>query len=133
MVRDPKIIPITRHEPRTFYATRMTRTQAGEAWDLWSVEDGRRVGFLSVVDDGHLMGARGRNVDLMMRGHRQDAGCAGNVGNLRHDAIAVGVEDHRPAGVHVIHVDPAARRFHALVVESIGGAGQRDLADQREP
>ena len=31
------------------------RTQAGEAWDLWSVEDGRRVGFLSVVDDGHVV------------------------------------------------------------------------------
>ena len=55
MARDPKITPITRHEPRTFYATRMTRTQAGEAWDLWSVEDGRRVGFLSVVDDGHVV------------------------------------------------------------------------------
>ena len=55
MPRDPKITPITRHEPRTFYATRMTRTQAGESWDLWSVEDGRRVGFLSVVDDGHVV------------------------------------------------------------------------------
>ena len=29
--------------------------QAGEAWDLWSVEDGRRIGFLSVVDDGHVV------------------------------------------------------------------------------
>ena len=47
MARDPKITPITRHDPRTFYATRVTRTQAGEAWDLWSVEDGRRVGFLT--------------------------------------------------------------------------------------
>ena len=55
MPRDPKITPITRHEPRTFYATRVTRTQAGESWDLWSVEDGRRVGFLSVVDDGHVV------------------------------------------------------------------------------
>lgn len=55
MPRDPKITPITRHEPRTFYATRVTRTQAGEAWDLWSVEDGRRVGFLSVLDDGHVV------------------------------------------------------------------------------
>lgn len=53
--RDPKITPITRHEPRTFYATRVTRTQAGENWDLWSVEDGRRIGFLSVIDDGHLV------------------------------------------------------------------------------
>ncbi len=33
----------------------MTRTQAGEAWDLWAVDDGRRVGFLSVVDDGHVV------------------------------------------------------------------------------
>jgi hypothetical protein len=55
VARDPKITPITRHEPRTFYATRVTRTQAGESWDLWSVEDGRRVGFLSVVDDGHVV------------------------------------------------------------------------------
>jgi hypothetical protein len=53
--RDPKITPITRHDPRTFYATRVTRTHASEAWDLWSVEDGRRVGFLSVVDDGHVV------------------------------------------------------------------------------
>lgn len=53
--RDPKVTPITRHEPRTFYATRVTRTQAAEAWDLWAVEDGRRVGFLSVVDDGHVV------------------------------------------------------------------------------
>ena len=39
MARDPKITPITRHEPRTFYATRMTRTQAGEAWEVgdWDV------------------------------------------------------------------------------------------------
>ena len=49
MPRDPKITPITRHEPRTFYATRVTRTQAGESWD------GRRIGFLSVVDDGHVV------------------------------------------------------------------------------
>src|SRR5262249_38243143 len=55
LARDPKITPITRHEPRTFYATRVTRTQAGESWDLWSVEDGRRIGFLSVVDDGHVV------------------------------------------------------------------------------
>jgi hypothetical protein len=50
VARDPKITPITRHEPRTFYATRVTRTE-----DLWAVEDGRRVGFLSVVDDGHVV------------------------------------------------------------------------------
>lgn len=53
--RDPKVTPITRHEPRKFYATRVTRTRAGEAWDLWAVDDGRRVGFLSVVDDGHVV------------------------------------------------------------------------------
>jgi hypothetical protein len=55
MARDPKITPITRHEPRTFYATRVTRTDHAEVWDLWSVDDGRRVGFLSVVDDGHVV------------------------------------------------------------------------------
>jgi hypothetical protein len=55
MPRDPKITPITRHEPRTFYATRVTRTRHGEVWDLWSVDDGRRVGFLSVVDDQHVV------------------------------------------------------------------------------
>lgn len=53
--RDPKITPITRHEPRTFYATRVTRTAHGEVWDLWAVGDGRRVGFLSVVDDGNVV------------------------------------------------------------------------------
>lgn len=53
--RDPKVTPITRHEPRKFYATRVTRTKASEVWDIWSVEDGRRVGFLSVVDDGHIV------------------------------------------------------------------------------
>ena len=55
MARDAKITPITRHEPRTFYATRVTRTEVGECWDLWAVEDGRRVGFMSVVDDGHVV------------------------------------------------------------------------------
>jgi len=55
MPRDPKITPITRHEPRTFYATRVTRSEHGEVWDLWSVDDGRRVGFLSVVDDSHVV------------------------------------------------------------------------------
>jgi len=55
MARDPKVTPITRHEPRTFYGTRVTRTDHGEMWDLWSVDDGRRVGFLSVVDDGHVV------------------------------------------------------------------------------
>jgi hypothetical protein len=55
MARDPKITPITRHEPRTFYATRATRTRNAEAWDLWSIEDGRRVGYLSIIDDGHMI------------------------------------------------------------------------------
>ncbi len=55
MPRDPKITPITRHEPRTFYATRTTRTKSGEVWDLWAVEDGRRVGFLSIVDDANVV------------------------------------------------------------------------------
>lgn len=55
MARDPKITPITRHDPRTFYATRTTRTRDAEAWDLWSVEDGRRVGYLSVIDDGSMV------------------------------------------------------------------------------
>jgi hypothetical protein len=55
VTRDPTITPITRHEPRTFYATRVTRTPSSEAYDLWSVEDGRRVGFLSVLDDGHVI------------------------------------------------------------------------------
>jgi len=53
--RDPKITPITRHDPRTFYATRVTRSQSSEAFDLWAVGDGRRVGFLSVIDDGHVV------------------------------------------------------------------------------
>lgn len=53
--RDPKVTPITRHEPRKFYATRVTRTKASEVWDIWSVQDGRRVGFLSVVDDGNIV------------------------------------------------------------------------------
>ncbi len=55
MPRDPKITPITRHEPRTFYATRTTHTKSSEVWYLWSVEDGRRVGFMSVVDDGNVV------------------------------------------------------------------------------
>jgi len=55
MPRDAKITPITRHEPRTFYATRTTRTKSSEVWDLWAVEDGRRVGFLSIVDDGNVV------------------------------------------------------------------------------
>ena len=55
MPRDPKITPITRHDPRTFYATRTTRTKSSEVWDLWAVEDGRRVGFLSVVDDKNVV------------------------------------------------------------------------------
>ena len=55
MPRDPKITPITRHEPRTFYATRTTRTTSSEVWDLWAVEDGRRVGFLSIVDDDNVV------------------------------------------------------------------------------
>ena len=55
MSRDPKITPITRHDPRTFYATRATRTRNAEAWDLWSIEDGRRVGYLSIIDDGHMI------------------------------------------------------------------------------
>lgn len=55
MPRDPKVTPITRHEPRTFYATRTTHTKHGEVWDLWAVEDGRRVGFLSVIDDQNVV------------------------------------------------------------------------------
>jgi len=55
MPRDSKITPITRHEPRTFYATRTTRTKSAEVWDLWAVEDGRRIGFLSIVDDGSVV------------------------------------------------------------------------------
>jgi hypothetical protein len=55
MPRDPKITPITRHEPRTFYATRTTRTKSAEVWDLWAVDDGRRVGFLSIIDDNNVV------------------------------------------------------------------------------
>jgi hypothetical protein len=55
MTRDSKITPITRHEPRTFYATRTTRTKSSEVWDLWAVDDGRRVGFLSVIDDDNVV------------------------------------------------------------------------------
>ena len=55
MPRDPKITPITRHDPRTFYATRITRAKSGEVWDLWSGEDGRRIGFLSIIDDGNIV------------------------------------------------------------------------------
>ncbi|MGB8295372.1 MAG: hypothetical protein WCG85_08080, partial [Polyangia bacterium] len=55
MPREPKITPINRHDPRTFYATRATRTRNAEAWDLWAVEDGRRVGYLSAIDDGHMI------------------------------------------------------------------------------
>ncbi len=55
MPRNPKITPITRNEPRTFYATRVSRTDQGEVWDLWTVQDGRRVGTLSVVDDGEII------------------------------------------------------------------------------
>ena len=57
MPKDTKVTPITRHEPRTFYATRAARTQGGECWDLWAVQDGRRVGFLTVVDDGKTVNA----------------------------------------------------------------------------
>src|SRR5436190_20537135 len=52
MPRDSKVTPITRNEPRTFYATRVAHAMSGEVWDLWKVSDGRRVGSLSVVDDG---------------------------------------------------------------------------------
>ena len=52
MPRDPKVTPITRNEPRTFYATRVSHTLNGELWDLWTVQDGRRVGALTVIDDG---------------------------------------------------------------------------------
>lgn len=55
MARDPKVTPITRNEPRTFYATRVAHAMSGEVWDLWTVQDGRRVGALTVVDDGQLI------------------------------------------------------------------------------
>ena len=52
MPRDTKVTPITRNEPRTFYATRVAHTLNGEVWDLWTVHDGRRVGALTIIDDG---------------------------------------------------------------------------------
>jgi len=52
MERDKKVTPITRNEPRTFYATRVSHTPAGEMWDLWTVTDSRRVGTLMILDDG---------------------------------------------------------------------------------
>jgi hypothetical protein len=55
MPRDSKVTPITRNEPRTFYATRVARTISGEVWDLWTVADGRRIGALSVIDDGEIV------------------------------------------------------------------------------
>lgn len=55
MARDSKVTPITRNEPRTFYATRIAHAVSGEVWDLWTVQDGRRVGSLSVVDDGEVI------------------------------------------------------------------------------
>jgi hypothetical protein len=55
MARDPKVTPITRNDPRTFYATRVAHTPQGEVWDLWTVLDGRRVGNLIVVDNGEVV------------------------------------------------------------------------------
>ena len=55
MPRDTKVTPITRNEPRTFYATRIAHAVSGEMWDLWTVRDGRRVGSLSVIDDGEVI------------------------------------------------------------------------------
>lgn len=53
--RDSKVTPITRNEPRTFYATRIAHTMSGEVWDLWRVQDGRRIGSMSIVDDGEIL------------------------------------------------------------------------------
>lgn len=53
--RDTKVTPITRHEPRTFFATRVAQAVSAEVWDLWTVQDGRRVGTLTVVDDGQVL------------------------------------------------------------------------------
>ena len=55
MPRDNKVTPITRNDPRTFYATRVARTLSGEVWDLWTVADGRRIGAITVVDDGEVL------------------------------------------------------------------------------
>lgn len=55
MPRDSKVTPITRNEPRTFYATRVAKTRNAEVWDLWTVADGRRIGALSVIDDGAVI------------------------------------------------------------------------------
>ncbi len=52
MSRNSKITPITRNDPRTFYATRVSHTTASEMWDLWTVADSRRVGTLMIIDDG---------------------------------------------------------------------------------
>ncbi|MCB1214587.1 MAG: hypothetical protein KDK66_03830 [Deltaproteobacteria bacterium] len=55
MARDSKVTPITRNEPRTFYATRASHAVSGELWDLWTVSEGRRVGTLMVIDDGEVI------------------------------------------------------------------------------
>jgi len=55
MPRNSKVTPITRNEPRTFYATRASHTMSGELWDLWTVSEGRRVGSLMVLDDGEVL------------------------------------------------------------------------------
>ena len=104
----------------------------GDAVGKANVADARRDLERAVVDDRDFVGAGRRHVDLMMRRHRQHAGRAREIRDLRDDATAVRVEDDRTAGVHVIHIDAPRHRIEALVVEPVCGTGQRDLANERE-
>jgi glyoxylase-like metal-dependent hydrolase (beta-lactamase superfamily II) len=80
-----------------------------------------------VVDDRDLVRSSGRHIDVVMGGHRPDSSRAREIHDLRDDLSAVGIEDDRPPGIHVVHVDATTCRIDTLVVEAIRGPRQRDL------
>ena len=85
-----------------------------------------------VIDDSHFVVPGRRDVDLMMRWHDPDTRSTRHVCYFSDNLSIVGVEDDGASGVHVVHVDAAARRVHTLVVESVRRSGQRDLAHKSE-
>ena len=83
----------------------------------------------AVIDDGNLVCSGGGRVHGMMRRHRPDPGDARCAAHLGHHTSRVEIEDHDAACVHVTDVEAALPGIHALIVEPVGRAGQRNLGN----
>jgi hypothetical protein len=84
----------------------------------------------SFIDGDHFIGSRGAGVDAPERRYGENAVNLGNIWNVSHQFLRVGIEGQHVALAQVRDEEQAGLGIHALVVESRGSSRQRNIADK---